>query len=237
MDEIVLEAESRSEIGKRQVKDLRQAGFIPAVIYGEGKKSLALKISRHAFLQLMHQKRLENAVIKLQVKDDTSGARACMIKELQQDPVKGDVVHIDFNEISLTKVIKVNVPVVTKGEPAGVKLEGGSLEHILWEIEVECLPTDIPKNIEVDVSALKIGDSVHIKDITFPAKVKVLVDLEAVVLSVVAPMKEEVVVPVEGEEAKAEPEVIKEKKPEAAEGEEKESKEKAPKEKESKEKK
>jgi large subunit ribosomal protein L25 len=220
MDEILLEAESRIEIGKRQVKDLRHAGFIPAVIYGEGKKSLALKISRHAFVQLMHQKRLENAVIKLAIKDNKDSTRACMIKELQRDPVNGELVHIDFNEISLTKAIKVNVPVVTRGEPVGVKNDGGSLEHILWEIEMECLPTDIPKHIEVDVSALKIGDSIHIKDIIFPAKVKVLVESDAVVLSIAAPMKEEVA-PVEGEEAKAEPEVIKEKKPEAAEGAEK----------------
>jgi large subunit ribosomal protein L25 len=227
MEDIVLEAEARSGIGKREVKDLRQAGFIPAVIYGEGKKSLALQISRHAFLQLTHQKRLENAVIKLKVKGEAAAGRACMIKELQQDPVKGDVIHIDFNEISLTKAIKVNVPVVTKGEPVGVKSDGGSLEHILWEIEVECLPTDIPKNIEVEVSSLKIGDSIHIKDITFPAKIKVLVESEAVVLSVAAPMKEEVAVAVEGEDAKAEPEVIKEKKPEPGEGEEKkESKDK-----------
>jgi large subunit ribosomal protein L25 len=222
MDEILLEAESRVEIGKTQVRNLRREGFIPAVIYGEGKKSLILKVSRHAFLQLMHQKRLENAIIKLSLKGGDK-AHACMIKEMQHDPVKGEVVHIDFNEISLTKALKVNVPVVTTGESVGVKNEGGSLEHILWEVEIECLPTDIPKNIEVDISALKIGDSIHIKDITFPSKVKVITEPDAVVLSIAAPMKEEVA-PTEGEEAKAgEPEVIKEKKPEA-EGEKKEEK-------------
>ena len=229
MEEIILEAEKREVTGKNKVRVLRGQGFIPAVVYSDGKNSMPIKVSRHEFLRLIHQKRIESAVINLKVKDDSKAkGRPCMIKELQQDPVKGDIIHIDFNEISLTKAIKVNVSVVTKGESAGVKHEGGSLEHILWEIEIECLPTAIPKNIEIDVTALKIGDSIHIKDIVFPAGVKVLADADAVVLSVAAPMKEEVAVEaVEGEE-KAEPEVIKEKKEEkTAEGEEgKEGKEK-----------
>ena len=218
MEELVLEAQERLEIGRSKVKALKGRGFIPAVVYADGKDALAVKVSRHEFLIMIHHHRVENAIITLKVKDDKKKpGRSCMIKELQHDPVKGDIVHIDFNEISLTKAIKVNVPVVSTGEPAGVKSEGGSLEHILWEIEMECLPTDIPKNIEIDVSHLKIGDSVHIKDIAFPAKVKVLADPDAVVLSVAAPMKEEAA-PVEGEE-KLEPEVIKEKKEEPAEAE------------------
>jgi large subunit ribosomal protein L25 len=231
MEEILLEAEPRQEIGKNKVNELRRRGFIPAVVYAEGKEALALKVSRHEFLRLIHKHHIENAVLKLKIKDDKKkNPRSCMIKELQHDPVKGDITHIDFNEISLTKVIKINVPVVTKGEPMGVKQEGGSLEHILWEIEIECLPTDIPKNFEVDVSNLKIGDSVHVKDISFPSNIKVLADPEAVVLSVAAPMKEEVVPAAEGEE-KPELEVIKEKKEESALGTEAEDKEKEKKEK------
>ena len=228
----MLEAEARSEVGKSKVKELRRKGFIPGVVYSGGKDALSIKMSRHELLRLTHQHRIENVVINLKVKGDKENvSHPCMIKEIQHDPVKGDITHIDFNEISLTKLIKVNVPVVTKGEPVGVKQEGGSLEHILWEIEVECLPTDIPKNFEVDVSALNIGDSLHVKDITFPPKIKVLVDSEAVVLSVAAPMKEEVVeAAVEGQE-KAEPEVIKEKKEEPAEAAEVEDKEKDKKEK------
>jgi large subunit ribosomal protein L25 len=213
MEELLLGAEKRADIGRRKVKDLRNLGFVPGVVYAEGKEAQALKISRHELLQLIHHHRIENVVLNLQIKDDTKKSRPCMIKEIQHDPVKGDIVHIDFNEISLTKAIKVNVPIVTKGDSVGVKNEGGALEHILWEIEVECLPMDIPKNFEIDISALKIGDSIHIKDIAFPAKVKVLVDADSVVLSVAAPMKEEVAAPADGEE-KLEPEVIKEKKPE-----------------------
>lgn len=217
MEELLLQAQTRQETGKSKVKSLRRGGFIPGVIYGEGKQATSVKVSRHELLQMVHHHRIENVVIKVKLAEDArKDSRPCMIREIQHDPVKGDITHIDFNEISLTKAIKVNVPVETKGEPAGVKSEGGSLEHIMWEIEVECLPTQIPKHFEVDVSALKIGDSVHVKDIAFPDTVKVLSDPEAVVLSVAAPMKEEVAVPLEGEE-KAEPEVIKEKKPEAEE--------------------
>jgi large subunit ribosomal protein L25 len=218
MDEIFLDAESRLEIGRGKVKDLRDAGFIPAVVYAEGKAAQAVKVSNSALIRLVHQYRIEGVVINLKIKDDKKKSRPCLIKEIQYDPVHGHMVHVDFNEISLTKAIKVNVPVEAKGEPIGVKQEGGSLEHILWEIEVECLPTNIPKNISVDVSALKIGDTIHIKDITFPPDVKVLTDAGAIVLSVAAPMKvEEVVAPVEGE-VPQEPEVIKEKKEVPAEG-------------------
>jgi len=227
MEEIILEIQPREELGKNKVKGLRGKGFIPAVIYAEGKKSQAIKVSHRQLWQLIHQHRLESMVINLKMQDaQKQKGRPCLIKEIQYDPVKGDIIHVDFNEISLTKVIKVNVPVVAKGEPIGVKQEGGSLEHILWEIEVECLPTDIPKDIEVDVSQLKIGDAIHIKDITFPPNIKVLNAPEAIVFSVTAPLKEEVAAPaVEGEE-KQEPEVIKEKKETPAEGVEEEKTEK-----------
>jgi len=220
MEEIFLDVELREELGKAKVKDLREEkGFIPAVIYGENMDSCAIKVSYRQLLQLLHQHRLENMVLNLKIKNDKKQkARPCLIKEIQYGPVKGDIIHVDFNEISLTRVIKVNVPVVAKGEPVGVKLEGGSLEHILWEIEVECLPTDMPKDIEIDVSLLKIGDAIHIKDINFPPNIKVLNAPETVVLSIAAPIKEEIpVAPVEGEE-KLEPEVIKEKKEVTAEG-------------------
>jgi large subunit ribosomal protein L25 len=212
MEEILLDAEKRQEIGKGKVKHLRDEGILPAVVYYGGKNSLALKISRSQLLKLIHQHHIETAVINLKVKDDTSKkSRPCLIKEIQYDPVHGNIVHVDFNEISLTKAIKVNVPVVAKGESIGVKQEGGSLEHILWEVEVECLPTNIPKEIEVDITQLKLGDSIHVKDMIAPSGVKILTDAEGIVLSIAAPMKEEVAAAVEGEEAK-EPEVIKEKK-------------------------
>lgn len=227
MEEIFLDAELREELGKSSVKGLRRKGFVPAVVYAKDKGSQAIKIHHTQLLRLIHQYRLENTVINLKVQDDSKyrKTRPCLIKEIQYHPVGGDIIHVDFNEISLTEVIKVNVPVVAKGEPAGVKQEGGSLEHILWEIEVECLPVDIPQSIDVDVSQLKIGQSIHIKDITFPPNIKVLNSPEAIVLSVAAPIKEEVVAEAAEGEVKAEPEVIKEKK-EAPVEEEKEKEKK-----------
>lgn len=223
MEEISLDGQLRKELRRSKVKALREKGFIPAVIYAQGKETLPIKISQKELSRLIHEHRLETTLINLRLKDDKEKmtTRPCLIKEIQHDPVQDNILHVDFNEISLTKTIKVNVPVVAKGEPVGVKQEGGSLEHLLWEIEVECLPADIPKAIEVEVSHLKIGEAIHIKDITFPSGVKVLNNPEAVVLSIAAPMKEEVVAPVEGEE-KQEPEVIKEKKEVSTEGEGKE---------------
>lgn len=225
MEEIILQAEVRDEIGKQQVNRLRKKNFIPGVVYGEGKEAKAIKIAQRDLLHLMHQHRFENAVINLKIKDDTAKkGRSCLIKDVQYDPVHSTIVHVDFNEISLTKTIKINVPVMVKGESVGVKQEGGSLEHILWEIEVECLPTDIPKHIDVDISALKIGDSIHVKDVTVPQNVKILNEPEEIIVTVSAPMKEEVPVEaVEGEEKK-EPEVIKEKKEVPGEGKEEEGK-------------
>jgi large subunit ribosomal protein L25 len=218
MEEILLEAELREGKGRAKAKDLRDSGYLPSVVYSHGKSALSIKFSKGALLKLVHQYRLESSIINLKIKDDKKAKRPCLVKDIQYDPVHEDIIHIDFNEISLTETIKVNVPIEIKGEAVGVKQEGGSLEHILWEIEVECLPTNIPKNIEVDVTALKLGEAIHIKDMVFPSGVKPLNDPTAVVLHVAAPMKEEAPAEaVEGEE-KLEPEVIKEKKEVPAEG-------------------
>lgn len=229
MEEIFLEVEPRKEAGKGKVKGLRRQGFIPAVLYGTNKKPQSIKISRSDLLKLIHQHHIEAVVINLKIKEDKKYKEyACLIKELQYDPVKDDITHVDFNLVSLTKAIKVNIPVIAKGEPIGVKQDGGMLDHVLWEVEVECLPKDIPKEIEVDVSNLKIDDAIQIKDIKAPQGVKVLNDPEAVVLTVAPPVREEVVVAPEEAEVQAEPEVIKEKKevPEEAEEEKNEEKEK-----------
>jgi len=230
MEELFLDAELREEVGRGKIKAIRDKGFIPAVVYADGKDALSLKLSHRQLVQLVHHHRIEGVVINLNIKDDKKQkSRPCLIKEIQYEPVHGEIVHVDFNQISLTKAIKVNVPVTAKGEPLGVKLEGGSLEHILWEIEVECLPTNIPKDIEIDVSQLKMGESIHVKDIPVPQGVKILNDPGAIVLSVAAPMKEEVPAEagVEGE-AMQEPEVIKEKKEVPAEGAAEEGKEAKP---------
>lgn len=221
MEEILLEAQPRQDKGRSKTKKLRSGGFIPAVVYGEGKTSQSIQISSHTFLQLLHEKKLDNAIITLKIKEGKKHKNvSCLIKDIQLHPVHENIIHIDFYEVSLTKAIKVNVPVVAKGEPVGVKQDGGSLEHILWEVEVECLPTDIPKQIQVDVSGLKIGDSIHVKDLPVPPNTKIINDPEATVISVAAPMKEEAVVTSEEAAGPQEPEVIKEKKETSAESSE-----------------
>lgn len=213
MEEISLDAELREKKGRAGVKDLRESGYLPSVIYSHGKDALSLQISRSALLKLVHQHHLETSVITLKIKDDKKAkGRPCLIKEIQYSPVGEEIVHVDFNEISLTESIKVNVPIETRGDSVGVKQEGGSLEQLLWEIEVECLPTNIPKSIEVDIAALKMGEAVHVKDLVFPSGVKPLHDPAAVVLHIVEPMKEEAPAEAVEGEVKEEPEVIKEKK-------------------------
>ncbi|MBL7081494.1 MAG: 50S ribosomal protein L25 [Candidatus Omnitrophica bacterium] len=222
MEEIILEAEKRGECGKSVVSALRRNKFIPAIVYGQGKTSQAIKISQHIFLHFIHEHHLENTLINLKVKGQTK--RTVLVKEIQHHPVRDEIVHVDFHEVSLTSRVKVNVAVVAQGEPAGIKQDGGVLTRNLWEVEIECLPTQIPKEIVADVSALKIGDYIHVKDIAMPEGVTVLIDREAIVFSVEPPAKEEEVVAPEAPEGEQpqEPEVIKEKKETEAEGEKEE---------------
>ena len=209
MEKIVLNAEVRVEVGKTKVKKLRNLGFIPAVVYKGGKEAIHIKAKKEDIFHLLHTAAGENVLITLKiVSDKKSRDKTCLIKEVQRDPVKDDVIHIDLNEISLTEKIEVKVPVHPHGEAEGVVADGGVLDHVLWELEVECLPTDIPQKITVEVAAMKIGDTVYVKDLVIPPGVKVLSDPELTVMSVVPPAKEEVpeAVP-EGEEL-TEPEVI-----------------------------
>ena len=138
--------------------------------------------------------------------------RIVVIKEIQRNPVKDSLVHVDFNEISLTETLKVKVPLAAKGEAVGVKQEGGVLQQVMWEVEVECLPTNIPDKIEVDIINLKIGDSISLKNVVPPEAVKILGDPEGIVFSVehVKVVEEVVAAPAEGEAS--EPELIREKK-------------------------
>ncbi|MCM8757664.1 MAG: 50S ribosomal protein L25 [Candidatus Omnitrophica bacterium] len=212
MEKITLEAQVRKELGKSKVKALRIQGFIPAVIYGRDIQSFPIKLSKTDLLRLIRKHPLEATVINLKVKDTDKKFKeySCLVKEIQYSPLSDEIIHVDFNQISLTELIKIKVPVVAKGEPIGVKQESGTLEHVLWEVEIECLPTDIPAQIEVDVSNLKINEVIQIKDIKVSDKIKILNPAEAIVFSLLPPKEEEVTAV--AEEEKAEPEVIKEKK-------------------------
>ncbi len=222
MEQITLDVHVRDEIGAGKIGRLRRADFIPAIVYGDGQKNTVVKVNRKIFERIERAHRGETVVVYLSVFDGDKKLKdyAAIIKEIQHDPVSDRILHVDFNRISLTKEIEVKVPVVAKGEAVGVRQDGGVLEHVLWELEVICLPTQIPAHIEVDVSHLKINDLIHVREITLPEGVRTKQNPEAIVLTVKPPMKE--ITPeqqaVEAEAGKAEPEVIKEKKVEGKEG-------------------
>ena len=225
MEEVILEAQLRQERKTEKPRSIRQQGAIPAVICAVGKDSQSVKLSRHDFLHFIHQHHMESTVINLKIEGEKS--RTVLVKDVQYDAVKGDVIHIDFQEISLTSKIKVNVGIVSKGEAIGVKQDNGVLNHMLWELEIECLATQIPEEVIVDVAPLKIGDAVHVRDLSLPEGIRILNDPDSIVFSVEPPAKEEEIqpAPIEGEQP-AEPEVIKEKKEPEGEGEKEKEKEK-----------
>lgn len=217
MEKAILKAEVRKDTGKRVAKDLRNSGLVPANVYKSGKAATSLTVGDRELESVLHTKAGENVLITLKVSGGESASkdRTVLIKEIQRHPVRDNILHVDFNEISLTETLEVKVPLEARGEPVGVKVDGGILEHILRELSVECLPTDIPAKIEVEVSTLKIGEHVLVKDIKVPAGVKVLNDPELIALIIKAPKVE-----VPKEEAVAggeEPELIRKKKEEAAE--------------------
>lgn len=213
-----LEVQHREIVGKRPVRRLRQEGSVPGVIYGRETKPISVTVNHRELAQLLHSKAGEHTLVTLRLQGDKAWEKPALVKSLQHDPVNGHVVHVDFHAIALTERIRVGVAIALKGEPVGVKQDGGVLEHFLREIEVECLPTEIPANIEVDIAALKIGDAIHVSDLAAPANTKILTDPAGVIASVQAPKVEK---PEEEAAAITEPEVLREKKEEpAAAGEE-----------------
>jgi large subunit ribosomal protein L25 len=229
MEEIKLDALVRNQIGSRKVKAVHREDYIPAVVYGgDNKGATPIKVDRRVYERIMRHHQGQSVVFHLNVIDETKKARdyTVIVKEEQHDVVSDDLLHIDFQRISLTEELEVKVRLVTKGEAPGVKNDGGSLDHAMWELEVICLPTNIPEKIDINVSELQIGDAIHLKDIVLPPGVRTKHDPEAILVSVVPPMKE-VEVPVEGEE-EIEPEVIKEKKEKEAEEEVEEKAEEKP---------
>jgi len=213
MEKVILKVETREESGKRSAKDLRNKKLIPAVVYKGGKDAFKLQLAVADLTEVLHTKAGENVIVTLKIAGGDSKAKdkTVVIKEIQREPIKNQILHVDFNEISLTEALKVNVPLMAHGEPEGKK-EGGTLEHVMWELQVECLPTDIPEKIEVDVSKLKIGDAIYVKNVTVPAGVKVLADPELIAMIVKPPKVEVPKEEVAAEAGSTEPELIRKKK-------------------------
>ena len=224
MKQITLSAEVRAELGKQQTKHLREKGFVPAVVYRHGKNTVPLKVTQQELNRVLRTDHGENVVISLTVAGEAKAKqkeRLVMIKEIQHEPLHGAIVHVDFHEISLSEKLKVNIPIEAKGESVGVKQDGGVLEHVLREVEAECLPTQIPDRLEIDVTALLIGDSLHVRDLALPEGVRLLSDPGLTIFIVKPPFVEKVEEVLPGAEV-TEPEVMKQKKEEegAEEGEE-----------------
>jgi large subunit ribosomal protein L25 len=232
---IVVEVDPRPERGKNASRRCRRAGRIPGVIYGAGESPLTVGVSPRRLEEVLHLETGRNTIFTLALAGkDQKGA--VMIKELQRDPVSDALLHVDLIRVDLEKVVTVRVPIRLLGVPEGVKAEGGVIEFVLREVEVECLPADIPEHFDVDVSPLKVNQHVSVAELPANDKVKILDDPDGIVAIVVPPRAEETPAPVEGApEAVAEPEVIKKGK-EAAPADEPAAKEKGAKEKGAKEK-
>lgn len=218
MSVIQLNGKPRGVIGKGGARKARAAGQIPGVIYGHGKTPMAVAIDGREFSTVMRSHKGGNAIVNLKVGD---GEYTTLVRDAQIDPLSRAILHLDFQHISLTETIEVEVPVHAVGIAVGVKDGGGILELITRQLEVRCLPTAIPPSIDIDVTALVIGASIHVSDIAAEGYT-ILTDPQTTVLTVVAPTVEEAPAAVEGEvpAAAAEPEVVAAKgKKEEAEGE------------------
>lgn len=208
-----LQAERRSRTGKGAARSARREGRVPAVIYGHGRASEPLTVAAADLEKLLHEGAGSSTVIELAIGDTTVQA---LIREIQRHPTKRWVTHVDFYEIHAGETLSLNVPLRLVGTPEGVRNAGGVLEQFLREVRIEVLPKDIPDHVDVDVTALGVGGSLHVSDLAIP-NARVLTDPTATICTVVPPRVEEVVAaPVE--EEVAEPELIR--KPREAEEEE-----------------
>lgn len=194
MAENVLSAETRSETGKGANRRLRVSGNIPAVIYGKSRDAQSVTLDPKALETLLHKSGAGlNTLIDLSVSGRTD---TVLVKELQRHPVHGSYVHVDFFKVDLTQKITVSVPIHFIGKARGVEF-GGILDHPLRELEVECLPRAIPEFVEVDVSALEVGQAIHVSEVRLPEGVEVKTDPTLPVASVVLPAAEVEATPVE----------------------------------------
>ena len=207
MERISIQAEKRERAGKGVARTLRREGKVPAVLYRAGKAQ-SIQLSRKELSKLINKVAGEQVMVDLQFADGEK--KLALLKNFQVDPIRSELLHTDFFEVSLTETVRITVHVTTKGEPIGVKRDGGILQHPIREIMIECLPDNIPGKIEVDISKLEVGQSLHVSDLKVEEGIKILTDPHEVIVNVVesavevAPVAAEVAAPVT-----AEPEVIK----------------------------
>jgi len=224
--EATLEVKTRDSFGKNEARRTRRDGLVPGVLYGgDGRQATPISVEPRALLKILHSESGANTLISLKLPG--GGDTRVLVKEYQLDPITHQLLHADFYRVAMDRVIQVTIPVIVKGEPKGVKQQGGILEFIRREIQIECLPGDIPEHVEVDVSELMLHQGIRVRDIPGSPTWKALSEPEMMIVHVIMPKAEEVAAPAEAAAAAAatpaapaEPEVIKKgKKEEAAEEE------------------
>lgn len=207
--QVKLTAERRTALGRSAVRKIKATGVVPAVIYGAKDKPEPLQISRREINAVLSHAAGENILVELEIPGETN--RLALVQEVQHSPVGGAVLHIDFHAVSMDEVIEADVPLEPTGTANGVKNFGGLLEQSLRSLAIECLPRDLPDVISVDVSALNIGDAIHVRELPLPSGVTTRMPADLTVISVMPPTVEEESSTAAAAPAAA-PEVIKEKK-------------------------
>jgi large subunit ribosomal protein L25 len=220
MKSVPLNAFARTQSRRGGVKKLRDAGRIPAVIYGRQQGPQNLEITSKEMENLIHHSVSENLLVDLVVKDDQRPKRLALVQEVQHHALSGKMLHVDFHEVAENEKVTIMVPVESTGEATGVKNSGGVLEHVLFKIRACALPKDLPEVITIDVTHLEIGQAIHIGDIKPPAGVEILGDKHITVIAVAAPVSEvaETAAAEAGAAGTTEVEMIKEKKEDGSEG-------------------
>lgn len=206
--QVKLSAERRTAVGRSAVRKLKTTGSVPAVIYGGKDKPEPLQVSKREVNAMLSHASGENILVELEIAG--SANRLALVQEVQHSPLGGDVLHIDFHAVSMDEMIEADVPLEPIGTSNGVKNFGGLLEQNIRALGIECLPRDLPDVIRVDVTALNIGDSIHVRDIALPNGVTTRTNADLTVFSVMAPTVEDTTTT--ADEAPTAPEVIKEKK-------------------------
>ncbi|MFA9454284.1 MAG: 50S ribosomal protein L25 [Candidatus Aminicenantaceae bacterium] len=212
---LTIKAEKRESGGKNFARRIRREGNVPAILYGPGTENVPLVFNKKDIFDILKSETGENTIFQVLYDKDKPDV---MIKDYQQDVTTDEILHVDLIHISMDKEVRVTVPIILTGDAVGVKTEGGFVEFVTREVEVECLPNDIPENILVDISELHLNQSIKIEELASIEGVKVMSDPNYVIVAVEAPAAEEVVEAVEEEEeimAEGEqPEVIKKEKDE-----------------------
>lgn len=193
------------KFNKNAARRVRVSGKIPAVVYGAGKDSVAVSVDPKVITKILHSDSGHNTIFDLDVTG--AGVVKAMIVDWQHEPIKGALLHIDLKRIAMDKMMRVSVPIQLVGVPVGVKAQGGILEHTLREVEIECLPNDIPSHLDVDVSGLEINSAIHVSDLPHSGSIKFLAD-ETLTVAHVTSIREEAAAEADAT-ATAEPEVAK----------------------------